>query len=202
MKVLINVKESVESVQKRNDEIVLQLDCLDESLKMFQHEGIAKDSQIKNIRKLFEEWNHLKKLAKETKKEILPFVQNETDKNNSQIKKLEEDLKVYTAELKKRDFYQFKTGVEISKQKLESVGEELKHFDDKIEDLGYNAESFGNPDLITNSQKSVENIKHEILSMNTLWTHIDLCLTSFETYLEAKWLETDPMQMEDEVKKL
>ena len=37
----------------------------------------------------------------------MPFVQNETDKNNSQIKKLEEDLKVYTAELKKRDFYQF-----------------------------------------------------------------------------------------------
>lgn len=35
VKVLINVKESVESVQKRNDEIVLQLDCLDESLKMF-----------------------------------------------------------------------------------------------------------------------------------------------------------------------
>ena len=38
--------------------------------------------------------------------------------------------------------------------------------------------------------------------MNILWSHIDLCLTSFETYLEAKWLETDPMQMEDEVKKL
>lgn len=44
VKTLISVKDNVESVFNLNDEIVLKLDCLDESLKMFQDHQIAKDS--------------------------------------------------------------------------------------------------------------------------------------------------------------
>jgi len=55
------------------------------------------------------------------------------------IKKFEEDLKVYTTELKKRDFYFYKTGVTDSKNKLGSVGEEIAVFDQKVIDYGYNA---------------------------------------------------------------
>ena len=78
------------------------------------------------------------------------------------IKKFEEDLKVYTTELKKRDFYQYKTGTIESKARLGLVGDELKVFDEKITDLGYNALKFGNPDMIQNSVKAVESIKSEI----------------------------------------
>lgn len=47
VKTLISVKDYVESVFNLNDEIVLKLDCLEESLKMFHDHGIAKDSQMK-----------------------------------------------------------------------------------------------------------------------------------------------------------
>ena len=50
--------------------------------------------------------------------------------------------------MKKRDFYQYKTGTDESKKKLALVGGELKDFDEKIVDLGYNCGKFGNPDLI------------------------------------------------------
>lgn len=105
VKTLITVKEATEIVQKRNEEIILSLDQLDESLKMFQTHEIAKDSQIKQSKKLFDEWAKLKKAARETKKEIAPYVEAESDKVKNQIRTLEDNLKTYTAELKKRDFY-------------------------------------------------------------------------------------------------
>jgi len=74
----------------------------------------------------------------------------------------EEELKIYTTELKKRDFYFYKTGVDESKKKLESVNSEIAEFDQKLIDYGYNATKFGNPDLITTSTKQVEGIKTEI----------------------------------------
>jgi hypothetical protein len=35
VKVLISVKEHMEEVFRKNDDMILYLDCLDESLKMF-----------------------------------------------------------------------------------------------------------------------------------------------------------------------
>ena len=67
------------------------------------------------------------------------------------IKKFEDDLKVFIGELKKREYYFYKTGVEESKNKIEAIKEEIKSFDEKTEDLGYNANKFGSPDAITNS---------------------------------------------------
>ena len=64
------------------------------------------------------------------------------------ITKFEDDLKVFIGELKKRDFYFYKTGVQESRNKIEGIKEELKVYDEKIEDLGYNATKFGSPDLI------------------------------------------------------
>ena len=162
VKTLIQVKDNVESVFNLNDEIILKLDCLDESLKMFHEHQIAKDSQLKQIKKLFDEWVGLKKLAKDIKKEISPLVNNENEKTINMIKKFEEDLKIYITEMKKREFYFYKTGVIEGKKRLSVVAEELKTFDEKITDLGYNALKFGSPDLIQNSIKQVESIKIEI----------------------------------------
>jgi hypothetical protein len=104
------VKDYVETVFSQTDDIILKIDCLEESLKMFQEHGIAKDSQVKQIKKLSDEFANLRKLAKDIRKEINPLVQNEKEKTTNMIKKFEEDLKAYTTELKKRDFYQYKTG--------------------------------------------------------------------------------------------
>lgn len=78
---------------------------------------------------MFDEWTGLKKLAKDIKKEISPLIANENEKTTTMIKKFEEDLKVYFTELKKRDFYFYKTGVDESKKKLASVNEEIAIFD-------------------------------------------------------------------------
>lgn len=103
---------------------------------------------MKQIKKLFDEWGGLQKLAKDIKKEISPLVANEMEKTTNMIKKFEDDLKVFIAELKKRDFYFYKTGVDEAIKKLSLISEEIKIFDEKIVDLGYNALKFGNPDLI------------------------------------------------------
>jgi dynein heavy chain, axonemal len=116
------------------------------------------------------------------------------------IKKFEEDLKVYTTELKKRDFYQYKTGTQESKARLALVGDELKQFDDRIVDLGYNAQKFDNPDMIQNSIKSVEGIKQEIANMVVLWDFIQKMQDTFEEYMRSQWVKSNPGDMEDEVK--
>ena len=155
---------------------------------------------MKQIKKLFDEFSTLKKLAKDIKKEITPLVNNENEKTINMIKKFEEDLKVYTTELKKRDFYQYKTGTIESKIRLSSVGDELKQFDDRIVDLGYNALKFGNPDMIQNSVKAVESIKAEISNMVALWDFIEKMQESFEGYMSSPWVKSSPAEMEDEVK--
>lgn len=142
----------------------------------------------------------MKKLAKDIKKEITPLVNNENEKTINMIKKFEEDLKIYTTELKKRDFYQYKTGTAESKVRLGSVGDELKQFDDRITDLGYNASKFGNPDMIQNSIKAVDSIKSEIQNMVVLWDFIGQMQDTFELYMSSQWVKSNPMEMEDEVK--
>ena len=202
VKQLIAVKEHVESVQNRNDEMIFWLECVDESLKLFHKHEKAKDSQLKSIRKAFDNWAQLKKSAKETKKDIASSVDNEREKTKAMIKKLEDDLKVYTNDLKKREFYYYKTGPEEAQKKLSGVYEEIVVFEERIEDYGYNATKFGAPELIEPSVTSVKDIKTEVESMKTLWDHIRLCETTFEDYMKTSWLETKPYDMEEDVKKL
>jgi len=202
VKQLISVKEHVENVQIKNDEMIFWLDCVDESLKLFQKNEKAKESQLKAIKKAFDNWHHLKKAAKETKKDIASNVENEKEKTKAMIKKLEDDLKTYTNELKKREFYYYKTGPDESQKKLGGVNEEIIIFKEKIEDYGFNAERFGAPELIESSKASVENIETEVESMNILWDHIKLCQGNFKGYMATKWLETQPYDMEEEVKRL
>jgi hypothetical protein len=49
VKVLLKVKEHAESVQRDTDLITLNIDQLDESLKLFQAAKLTKDSQIKGL---------------------------------------------------------------------------------------------------------------------------------------------------------
>jgi hypothetical protein len=69
------VKENVEQIQNNAENITLQIDQLDESLKLFQLLKLTKDPQLKALVKINKDWNDLKKIAKDTKKEIAPLVQ-------------------------------------------------------------------------------------------------------------------------------
>jgi len=170
VKQLISVKDHVDAVFNQKDDVILKLDCLDETVKMFLHNEFPKEGQARHVKKLFDEWTGLQKLARETRKEITPIVNNETEKTSIQIKKLEEDLKVFNGDLKKRDFYFYKTGSDEALKKLGTIDNEIKVFEERIEDYGYNMNKFGNADMITNSVKQVESIKIELENMRILWS--------------------------------
>lgn len=81
VKTLIAVQDCVQHVQNQAKPITLNLDQLQESLAYLSQNGISKEKEVKQVKKLFDEWNTLKKISKETKKEISPMVENETKKN-------------------------------------------------------------------------------------------------------------------------
>jgi hypothetical protein len=100
-------------------------------------------------------------MCREVQKEIAPQCKNEDEKNQTYIKKLDEDLKNYYAELKRRPFFQYTTGVEKSQELISMVGQEIVQFEEKIADYGYIASKFGSQDVMNNSIKQVDQIKNE-----------------------------------------
>jgi dynein heavy chain len=187
---------------ENQDSMMLELDQLEETLNLLNGMNLAKDSQIKQSKKLFDDFANLKKLAKDVKKEINPLVIQETGKNNNNITKLEEDLKAYFQEMKKRDFYKYECGKEMAVEKLSGVFSEIAEFETKISDFGYVAVKFGNPNLIDNACKQVESIKLEVNNMKTLWEHISHCQVTFENNLTTSWDNTNCDDMDDATKKL
>lgn len=104
--------------------------------------------------------------------------------------------------MKKREFFQYKCGTKVALEKLEGVKTELTDFDDRILDYGSNAQKFGNPELINKAEKDLEMIRIIIENMKQLWDHIAYCQSRFDAFMENKWVETKPFEMEDETKKL
>jgi len=135
----------------------------------------------------------LKKAVKDIRKEITPLVQSEDERNKTLIKKLEDELKDFFTQIKKRDFYKYQ-GVAVANEALEKINVELKAFTEKIEYYGTNAVKFGSPDSINASIKQLEAIQTEVENMKILWEHIDLCLGKFESYMKSKWVETEPFR--------
>lgn len=103
---------------------------------------------MKQTRKLFDEFNGLKKLAKDVKKEIAPLVDKESKKNAQTIQEHEDELKAYIAAMKKRDFYRYDTGRDQALQSLEKVGQEIEQFIETTDQLKFNAEKFEHPNAI------------------------------------------------------
>ena len=97
---LLGVVDAVNTVHVKQDAMMLQLDQLEETLNFLATKNLAKDSQVKQSKKLFDDWVSLKKLAKDIKKEITPIVASETQKNNVQIGKLEDELKTFIQEMR------------------------------------------------------------------------------------------------------
>lgn len=122
--------------------------------------------------------------------------------NNMNIKNLEDQITSFTQEMKKREFFQYSCGSSIAIEKLEGVFGELTDFQGAIQDLGQNAGKFGLPDQIQKAIKDVDTIKITVDNMKSLWDHIDACQSVFNRFMVNKWVDTNPTEMEEEVKKL
>jgi len=151
---------------------------------------LSKDSQIKGLTTINKHWGDLKKSCKDTKKEIAPLVGQENDKNSFNIKRLEEDITLFIQEMRKREFFQYKCGSSSALDKLDGVFGELKVFEDKIEDYGFNAKQFGNPDQINKAERDIDTIKVTVENMKALWDHINICQNKFQEFYNYKWVET------------
>jgi len=163
--------------------------------------AIPKDQSTK-FNKLSGTWTNIKKQGKEVSKTIKPLVIQENDINNHNIKKLEEDITTFTQEMKKREFFQYSCGATVAIAKLDGVYGELKIFEDGRDNYGDFAEKFNNPELIQKAVKDIEGIKMTIDNMKSLWDHVDVCQKAFSRFMNNKWIDTQPFDMEDEVKKL
>jgi len=201
-KTLISVKDCMEQVYLQNEEKTLLLDQLDESLKFLANNGVSKDKEIKQTKKLFDEWSALKTLAKNVKKEIAPLVDAESKKNAAVIAKHEEALKKYTVEMKKRPFYRFDTGPQKANEFLATVETEIQEFEESTNSLKYNAEKFEHPQAIEASEGKIFEIRTEVGLMKELWDHINDCAVIFKGYMDNTWEETKTDDMEEEVKRL
>jgi len=157
---------------------------------------------VKGLGVINKHWVDLKKTCKETKKEIQPLVAQEQDKNSSNIKKLEEDITLFIQEMRKREFFQYKCGSASALDKLDGVFGELKVFEDKIDDYGFNSAKFGLPEQINKAERDIDTIKITVENMKALWDHINQCQQTFEGFYKQKWVDTQPFEMEDDVKKL
>jgi len=144
-------------------------------LKLFQEARLSKESQLKAFSGITKQWTDVQKVAKDVKKEIEKDVQSENERNNTNIKNLEDDITHYSQELKKREFFQYKCGTDQAIEKLDGVFAELKDFEESIADLGENAAKFGNANQIEKARKDVEAIKVTIDNMKILWDHIEIC---------------------------
>lgn len=93
VKVLLDVQDHETAVRMKTDEITLVLDQLQESLRILIPNQLAKESHQKQTNKLLDEWNVLKKLARDTKKEIALPLKTASAANENKIERLDQELK-------------------------------------------------------------------------------------------------------------
>jgi len=200
--VLLSVKEENEEITINENKTNLKIDQLDASIKMFA--GILPKVKVDSSKfaKIQTNWSKAKIDAKNVKKTIAPIVEQQDGVNKQSIKNLEEQIIQFTQEMRKRAFFQYKTGAKESIDRLGDVFNELKEFENSKDVYGENARKFGNPDLIIKAVKDIEAIKITVDNMKALWDHISHCQNAFTRFMTNKWVETQPFEMEDEVKKL
>ena len=200
---LLKVKEGLNSVTERKDETILALDTLEELLRSLEekHE-VHRDSDLKKTLKLIEEWKNLEKLANNVEKEIAGPLKNEGEKCKEQLVKFEEELKQYDQGIRKESFYIYKTGIDGAFKRLDEVKVQIEDFDKKVENFVYYTEMFGFPERIEQVNKNLDKVKTEVNAVRNLWAQIKKSEAKFNEYLERKWGEIVPSDMEEEIKKL
>ena len=202
VKELLEVKENLGLIDEKKDEILLTIDIIEQCLKMLAKYDIPKDSELSRTKKSKEEWFNLQKMAVTVEKDISNPVKTEAAKTNENLQKFEESLKEHFLGMRKKGYYVYDTGVEGANGLLEKQNEEIEEFRLRLKDFEYFSKMFDFQDKVQGSQKNLEQIKNEAIGVEKLWKHIDACQQQFENYLEMKWVDVNPMDMEDDVKKL
>lgn len=202
VKQLLKVKKHIEEVEERCDHVILKMDEIGESLNMFEKENSGKESEVRKLKKLTENWGGLQKKAKEVKKDIAPNVASESDKCKTQIRNFEEELKAYAVAIKKKDFQKYDIGVVSALKLLQEEQSKLKENQATLEEMDHLSKNFGFPDAIVGCSKQLEQNQLDITTMRQLWDHTQKILKTYETYLATVWPQITAGEWEEENKKL
>ena len=109
---------------------------------------------------------------------------------------------MYSTDLKKKEFFFYSSGSEVSLKKLDSSMEDYKSFEATYFDKEEDAVKFGVPEMMETSKKQLKSIKAEIESMTALWNHIKNCLAEFERFSASSLLKGEIGDMIEDTKRL
>lgn len=202
VKELLNVIKNLQKVGVRKDEIYLTLDVLEQTVKMLEKQEFPRESDLKKILRLQEEWTGLQKMAAAVEKDIALPVKTEGDKAKDNLMKFEEMLKEYFFNMKKESFYSYRTGIDSAFGQLDVVATRIQGYEKTLKEFEEYSKMFNFPEAISQPQKNLDQVKGEINAVRNLWVQIKKLDNQFTEYKERKWVEVDTNDMEDEVKKL
>lgn len=202
VKQLLKVKKHTEEVEERGDHVVLKMDEITESLSMFESQDNNREGDSRKLKKLQENWGGLQKKAKEVKKDIAPTVATESDKSKSQIRNFEEELKTYSAAIKKKDFQKYDIGVVQAIKLLNEEEAKMKSDQNTLEEMEFLSKNFGFPDAVVGCSKQMEQNVIDVTTMKQLWDHTDKILKTYESYLNTAWPKITAGDWEEENKRL
>ena len=202
VKQLLKIKKHIEEVEERGDHVVLKMDEITESLIMFERENNSREVDSRKLKKLAENWGGLQKKAKEVKKDIAPNVATESDKCKGQIRNFEEELKTYSAAIKKKDFQKYDIGVSAALKLLQEEHVKIKSDQAYLEEMEHLSKNFGFPEAVVGCSKQLEQNQLDITTMRQLWDHTEKILSTYEKYLATTWPKITAGEWEEDNKKL
>ena len=111
----------VEVVRKEASTITLKLDQLDESITLLEKCNSMQDEHKNVIERLFDEWNWLKKLAKDANETITLMFDNKFKTVPATVLKLDEELAVFNQSMRTKNYHTYASGVDRAKAELEDA---------------------------------------------------------------------------------
>lgn len=199
---LLKIKGHIEDVESQADHVLLKMDELNETLNMFERMDIHKETEHRKLRRLIDSWVSLQKQAREAKKDIAPAVNTESEKTKQQIKNFEEELKVYSQNIKKQEYQKYDTPVDKSLKLLDSEQEKLNQHKAYLSEMEFLSQHFGFPEIVQGCTRQLEANVTEITVMRQLWDHISLILNTYDRYLNSNWNKVESLEWNEENNKL
>ncbi|CAD7974700.1 unnamed protein product [Amoebophrya sp. A25] len=199
---LIKIKNHIQETEDKREYLQRKQDEIFASLKHMEKEGIPSDKQFKLLKKIGDSINVLHESCAVVAKEIAPMVQRESDIYQKKIHEFEEELKNYVGGLRKEAYYYYKSGLELAYERCDGVDKEHANFTATLDFLFHIASNFDYPGMVNASKKLLAAIKEDSTCMRSLWVFEQMRIEKTEEFLNARFFEIKPMDMEDEIKAL
>ena len=196
---LLVVKEHLQNIKLKGDEVQLTLDVAVATLNFLQKfpvEGKEQMQEDVNVSKQM--WDEAKRLVGPTRARIAPMVKTQSIVLKVALAEYEEKCNEYHASLRKADFWHYKVGpddaLEVIRKCLEAHEEKEAEYDT----WHHKASVFEFPAVMAESRAILDKTKQEMEDAEKLW----LLIERFEMYRSMSrqmvWADTNIDAMEIE----